>query len=108
MGLFGGSSSRSKQTTITNTNTLGADNGSTVVQGGLTVNNGDAGSVIRETNAFLGETFSSALGLVEKQNQQFLEGVATGEIETKGDIIQKWTPIAFAVAVALIGWKVVK
>jgi len=106
MGLLSSSKSSKKITNITNTT-----NESTAQQGGdgslilgkgasFTSVNPDARSIIAESNAFVGETFSSALGLVERQNQSFLEGVAEGTIETGGDKIARLTPIVMVIAIA--------
>lgn len=108
MALFSRSKSTTQKTDITNNTTQGADNGSIILGEGASFTTVDPGarSIIAESNAFLGETFTTALGMVERQNQQFLEGIANDEIETTGDKITKYTPIAMAVAVAFVGWKV--
>lgn len=108
MGIFDSNSKKTNITTTTTKNVTQAAHGNSIVAGeGASISLVDPGarSIVNETQAFLGETFASALGMTERTNQRFIEGVASGEIETHSDSsIKRSIPILVGVAIVVGGF----
>lgn len=122
MGLFGGDSKSTTnyETNTKNTSQAVQDGGTVIGEGGnynYEMVNSDAVSVIKETNAFLGETFNTVTGLLDSSQKSAISAVATSnenitqamadkESGATPSIIKSFMPVLTIGVVGFIGYKV--